>query len=496
MNSKIGKTVARNFSIMFGAQSVTWITGFLLLLFLPRYLGSEDYGRLYLALSIKMMLGLLVDFGGAFLIPKEIARSREKGKTILSSYLILRVLLWVVCIGLLILIVNLLGYSEHIRLLIFILAISMLWEGGWKAYSAYFQGIERMEYPSLGNIAEKIFVAVIAIIALLLGADSIEIAIIMTCGSFVHLVILFYYTKKFTKPQFKFDTKVFGLLRSGMPYFLFSLFSVIYYRVDAVMLSSFTNETITGWYGGAFRFFDMVMMLPLIYKTVIFPVFSKLWKDTDGILQESIGKSLKLILILGVPTSLLIFLFAENIIHFFMGLEEYSGSVVILQIFALSIPIIYVDLILGSAIMGAANRQKGWAIVGFIAIFLNIGINFALIPMAQEMYLNGGIGAAISTFITEVFMLGSAIYLLKGSYLDNFKWVYLTKPAMAGVMMVGLVWMLSTIGLYWIIVAAIGGLFYLLSLYMLQLFDKEEIRIMKKMASFERLKMMLSTKNS
>ena len=496
MKKGIGKTVARNFSIMFGAQSVTWVTGFLLLLFLPRYLGSEDYGRLYLALSIKMMMGLLVDFGGAYLIPKEVARSRNKGNRILSSYLILRVVLWVICIGLLILITNLLGYSEHVRLLIFVLAISMLWEGGYKAYSAFFQGIERMEYPSIGNIAEKIFVAIFAIIALLLGTNSVGIVIIMAVGSMVHLVLLFIYSKKFTKPEFKFDTEVFSLLRSGIPYFLFSLFSVIYYRVDAVMLSSFTSETVTGWYGGAFRFFDMVMMLPLIYKAVIFPVFSKLWKDTEGLLQDTIGKSLKLILILGVPASVLIFLFAENIIQFFMGLEEFQGSVVILQIFALSIPIIYVDLILGSAIMGAANRQKGWAVVGFMAIFLNIGANFILIPYADTAYLNGGIGAAIATFITEIFMLGCALYLLRGTYLNDFKLNYLVKPAMAGGIMVAFIWLISTTQIYWMITAALAGIIYLISLYLLQLFDDEEIRIMKNMASIERLKMMLSTKNS
>ncbi|MEX0721757.1 MAG: flippase [Balneolaceae bacterium] len=496
MKEGIGKTVVRNFSIVFGARAVTWISGFILLLFLPRYLGSQDYGRLYLALSIKMMLGLLVDFGGAYLIPKEVARSEKVGSKILSSYLILRVLLWVVSIGIIIIISHLLGYSEHIRLLILVLAVSMLWEGGSKAYSAYFQGIERMEYSSLGMIAEKVFVAIFAVAALLLGADSFGIAIIMTIGALLHLIVVFLFHRKFATLNFKFDSKVFTLLSSGMPYFLFSLFSVIYYRIDAVMLSSFTSETVTGWYGGAYRFFDMVMMLPLIYKAVIFPVFSKLWDDENGTLQKTISKSLKLIIILGVPASLLIFIYAENVIHFFMGLEEYAGSVIILQIFALSIPIIYVDLIIGSAILGAANRQRAWAFVGFIAIFLNVGVNYFLIPYAQGMYMNGGIGAAVATFITELFMLSSALYLLPNDFLRTFKMAYITKPVIAGAGMVAIVWLLNTTSLYWMLTAAIGGVAYLAGLYVLQLFDDEEMAILKDIASVQGLKMMLSTKNS
>ena len=83
--TEIGKSVAQNMYVMFGAQVVTWGSSFLLLYFLPRYLGPEDFGRLYLALSIKMILGLFIDFGGNYLIPKEVARSRIKGEAILSS---------------------------------------------------------------------------------------------------------------------------------------------------------------------------------------------------------------------------------------------------------------------------------------------------------------------------------------------------------------------------------------------------------------------------
>src|SRR6056297_1735903 len=131
----IARSVAKNMSVMLGAQMVTWVSGFVLLYFLPRYLGSEDFGRLYLALSIKMMMGLLIDFGGNFLIPKEVARSEKVGTSILNSYIILRILLWILAIGLVILFSNLLGYSEHVHLLIIILAIGKLWEGGYSAIS-------------------------------------------------------------------------------------------------------------------------------------------------------------------------------------------------------------------------------------------------------------------------------------------------------------------------------------------------------------------------
>ena len=80
MISDVSKSVSRNFSVMFGAQIITWLSGFVLLYFLPRYLGAQDFGRLYLALSIQMILGLLIDFGGNYLIPKEVARVKRVAK--------------------------------------------------------------------------------------------------------------------------------------------------------------------------------------------------------------------------------------------------------------------------------------------------------------------------------------------------------------------------------------------------------------------------------
>ena len=478
--TEIGQSVAQNMSVMFGAQVVTWGSSFLLLYFLPRYLGPEDFGRLYLALSIKMILGLFIDFGGNYLIPKEVARSSAKGESILNSYILFRIALWALSIGLLLLFSNLLGYSQHINLLILILVIAKLWEGLSSAFDAYFEGIEKMEYPSFGKIVEKVFVAVFAIGALLLGADSIGVAIVMCIGALLNLIVIYVFSKRVIRIQYKFDPEFFSLFKSGMPFFLFSLFSVIYYRIDAVMLASFTTEQVTGWYGGAFRFFDIVMVLPLLYKTAIFPVFSKLWDNKQGVLESTIGHSMRLMILLGMPAATLIYIFSEPIIHFFMGLEEYRPSIIILKIFALSIPFIYLDIILGSALMGAANRQKAWAVIGLIAIFINVAINWMLIPYTQLIYLNGGIGAAIATLFTEIFVMIAALSLLPREYLKTFKFSYLIKPFLATIVMgIPVILILNYTGIFWWIVMPFAVVLYLISLIMLKTFNEVELNLLK-----------------
>ncbi len=496
MKSAMRTVLARNITVMLAAQVVLWGSSFALLYFLPRFLGSDDFGRLFLALSIKSMLGLLIDFGGNYLIPKEVARSERTGAGILNSYIVLRIVLWVFSIGLIMLISNWMDYSEHIHILILVLAVGKLWEGGSTAIGAYFQGIERMEYPSYGSMAERLFVAVFAIAALLFGADSIGVAVIMTLGGLLNFVVLMIYARPFVQIRVEFDFKVFGLLGSGLSYFLFSLFSVIYYRIDAVMISALTTETVTGWYGGAFRFFDMVMVLPLLFKTAIFPVFSKLWDNEEGALETTIGESIRLMIILGLPTSILIYMLASPIIGFFMGLEEFGQAVVILKIFAVSIPIIYVDIILGSALLGAANKQHSWAVVGFMAILINVSANFLLIPYAQDLWGNGGIGAAVATFVTELFVMSIAFVLLPKRYLQTFKSSYLLKPVgvavVMGLVLIALIW----IGLHWMLCAILAGLVYVGGLFLAKTFSPAEVASMKRMATIGALKKMLFDNSS
>jgi len=183
--------------------------------------------------------------------------------------------------------------------------------------------------------------------------------------------------------------------------------------------------------------------------------------------------------ILGIPTCVLIFIFSESIIHFFMGLEEYGPSVIVLRIFALSIPIIYIDIILGSALMGAADKQKAWAWVGLVAIIINVSSNLLLIPYTQAAFLNGGIGAAIATLITELFVMASALYLLPKTYFKTLHFSHFAKPAMATITMAIPVMLLIVAGVYWIVNILVAVVIYSSALFMFKTFKAEEVQVMK-----------------
>lgn len=496
MPSSVQHSIARNTTVLVGAQLITWISSFVLLIFLPRYLGSEAYGRLYLAISISIILEVLIDFGGRHLIPKEISRKKSKTAGLFINYLTLRTVIWILAMLGLLIFNWLAGYPFITQLLIIILGFSKLWQGAKKTLRSCFQGHERMEYPSLGSIVERVFIAAAAVTALLAGAGAITIAIIMTVGIFLNFLVLYNYSDKIIEslPAVNWDV-IRKISQVSIPYFMWSLFSVIYYRVDTVMLSLLTGDHVVGWYGAAYRFFDVAMVFPSIFTTVIFPIFSRQWMGDENDMFKTFHKSLKFMILLALPVSILIYFYSNNIVSLFFGLSEYTPSVLVLQIFSLGVIFVYIDFILGNTIL-ASDKQKRWAVVGFVAIIVNIGLNYVAIPYAEAHWQNGGIGAAVTTLFTEIFIMISAFALLPPNYLQSIKISPVWGMFTGALLMTGCSILLTPLPVYWIVKAGIAAAIYIVSLWYMNVFDDEEQEFIREYSDLNKFRNLIAIKEN
>src|SRR5258707_7971169 len=172
-------SITKNTMVMMSSQLITWVSSFILMMFLPRYLASEDYGRLYLAISIGMIFQIVIEFGGNYFIPKEISRHPGRAASLAMNFIGIRTGLWACSVIVMIVLAYVAGYSGQVRILILIIGIAKLWEGAGGVLRNCMQGFEKMEYASLAIIAERLFLTLVGVTALLMGAHAITIAIIM-----------------------------------------------------------------------------------------------------------------------------------------------------------------------------------------------------------------------------------------------------------------------------------------------------------------------------
>ena len=467
-----------------GSQVITWGSSFLLMLFLPRYLGSEEYGRLYLAMSITAIFQVFIEFGGFFYITKYVARDREKTPYIVSDIETLRFLLWSVSLVLIAGFLAVAGYPRSVNLLVAIFGISKLWETLTSLIQRCFQGVEVMQYSAVGNIAERVFVSIACITALFLGAPIVVIGLLMAVSTLLNYLI----SRKFLPKIIQFKPKadrgrIKLILKESMPYFLWTLFGIIYYRIDAVMLSFLAPAVVVGWYGAAYRFFDIVMFLPNIFNMAVFPVFSRLWATEDKILARTSKKAIDFILLMGIPISIGLIVFARHLVALFYGIEQYGPTADLLKIFSIGILLVYIDFIILPLLI-ASDQQRRATLFGFYAMLLNPLLNWFLIPYFQTNYGNGGIGATIATLLTEFFILSCMLVSLpKNAFAEN-SFSVLIKGILAGGCMVGCIILLKNLGLFWIANGLIATLVYFGIVILIRAVEPDELRLVLQTLKF------------
>ena len=65
-----------------------------------------------------------------------------------------------------------------------------------------------------------------------------------------------------------------SLILTGIPFLIYGVLGVIYYRLDTVLLSLLTNANVVGWYGASYRLFDTLVFLPsIVISMIMYPVF-------------------------------------------------------------------------------------------------------------------------------------------------------------------------------------------------------------------------------
>ena len=200
------------------------------------------------------------------------------------------------------------------------------------------------------------------------------------------------------------------VLAGGFPFLVMTAIQIVYGSIDMVMLRPLAGDATVGWYALAYRWISLPVLLASTCMLAVFPALSVRSLEQDDQFSRLANRALMFVAFIGFPAATGIALVADDIISMtYHG--QFRETIPLMQILALSIPIVVIDMVLGM-VMFASDRQKQWMILGAVTMFINPAINIFAIPYTVDRYGNGAIGAAIATVVTELVVLGGAIYLV------------------------------------------------------------------------------------
>jgi O-antigen/teichoic acid export membrane protein len=474
MTNDVARGVARNTWILLFQYALTWGTNILAMMFLPRYLGPVSYGHFYVATTIINMFRVVVEYGGNYTVTKDTSRDLDRSGAIVADAVALRTLLGFLAFLAVIVIVLAASYENEVEVGLVIIGLSLLLHGAITVLTALFQGHEKMQFSSLATFVNRVITNLGVIPAVIILPTVWLVSTIGTIAAAVQFGVLVGFARRlvasFPRPSWK---NIVREAKTGATYFLFVMFSSVYFRIDTVMLSKMAPDSVVGWYGAAYRVFDMMNFFPYLFTIAVYPVLSRLWKEDADQHRRAAQRSLEFMIILSIPVAVGLVFAARPLVAFFFGLESYAPTIVNLQILAVGLIFLFIDMVVGTTLM-ASDRQRQQAILALCAIPFNIGLNLFLIPYAQQRWGNAGIGSAVATVATEATIMVFWLSLLPRGTMKGFRVAVILKGFAAGGAMSAVIAGMTMLGIpEWIAVPA-GLVVFLAGLFLMKLFDPDE----------------------
>ncbi len=465
------RRISKNILALASAELASKIIQFILLVYAARLLGKADFGKFSFALAFSMIAIIFADFGINTLLVREISRKKDLAGKYFVNALFSKAAFSVVVFAASFVVLNLLNYPASTKNVVYIILVFSLVSSFTDLMYSVFRAFERMEFDAVVKVLRALILGFIGLWALFKGYGVMIFSLVFLFAEIiVFSVALKIGTARFIKLKPDFD---FGfskqIVRNAYPFGLAFVFGSIYFYIDSVMISIMKNDVDVAIYSVAYNLVIALLFIPTIYTNAIYPVLAKYHSVSKEKLIFIYKKSFKYMYIIGLPISVGLFLLANRIIVLFYT-KEYHSSILALQILAWFVFIKFINFLTG-IILSSIDRQKHRMYgQGYTALF-NIALNLVLIPKFSF------IGAAIATFLTEIFLFVLYYrYVSKHLYSYNFTPI-LAKPLIAVAVMAVYVYY-ARLDLMFLVPSA--AIIYGLMLLVLKVLDNDDKNMIMK----------------
>ena len=113
-NTASVRRVARNTSFLTISQIISYGESAVYTILVARYLGAEGLGVLNFGIALIAIFSILANFGLTTLITREVARDKSQATKLIANVIPMQLLLCLATIGLLVVLVNSLGYHNKL----------------------------------------------------------------------------------------------------------------------------------------------------------------------------------------------------------------------------------------------------------------------------------------------------------------------------------------------------------------------------------------------
>lgn len=458
------ENLAKNTTLFTTALAVQKALSFIYFVLVARFIGVENTGKYTFALSFTTIFAMFLDFGLSQVLIRESARNKDNAQRYLAGTLALKILGSIIIYGAVILSVNLMGYPEITRQMVYVSGIVMILDSFTLSFYSVLRGQQKLKYESFGVMTNQLIVLIVGFIGLKLNLGLIFLIVVYLIGSLFN----FFYSSILLKlranilPKLAFDKKIFKeILIFALPFGIAAFFIRMYSTMDTVLLSKLAGDEAVGIYSVAYKITFALQFVAVAFSASFYPAFCKYFIESKTELAKAFTRSMYYLMILSLPISAGVMTLADKVIGPIFG-YEYAPAVLPLQVLISAMVFIFICFPIG-ALLNACNKQTRNTVHLAIVALVNLVLNFILIPLYSYT------GAAIASLISYVIMFGLGIVVVQHiiSYDKKYLIASFLKIIASCLIMAGFI-LLTKDFVHFIILIPAGAIIYLFCLIVLR----------------------------
>jgi O-antigen/teichoic acid export membrane protein len=374
---------------------------------LIRHLGIADFGRYVTVLALIAIVGGLADAGlTAVGVREYTVRPVEARARLMQSLLGLRLVLTTLAVGAAVAFSALAGYGSALVLGTLLAGIGLIAQVTQNTLSIPLQTDLRLGWVTGAELLKQVLSVVLIVAGVIAGAGVVEFLAVPIPAGLAAIALVAMLVRASVPLRAAFQPEDWaGLLRDSVVFAAATAISVAYLRVTVVLMSLIATEIQTGYFATSFRVLEVLMGVPAILISTLFPVLARAGRDDLRRLGAAVQRILDVAFILGVGAGLAICLAAAPLV-LVLGGEAADPAGPVLRIQAPGIVATFIATTCQFALL-SMRQHKTILLANVVAITTSVALTFVLVPVWDAR------GAAVATTAAEWLLALTAFVALR-----------------------------------------------------------------------------------
>jgi O-antigen/teichoic acid export membrane protein len=376
------KKILTNIGWLFFDKILRLGIGLVVVMWLARYLGPEQFGQLNFVVALVAVFGVFATLGLKGIVVRDLLDQPDEQKVILGSAFVLKIVAALAVYLLLIMTIFILKPDDVLsKSMIAVLGLSIVFKST-EVVNFWFESQVKSKYVVWVENGVFLAIALVKMIMLWQQAPLIAFVWVMLLESIVvGIVLLFVYAKVVMNPKHWHitRTRVKSLLQDSWPLIISSAAWIVYTRIDQIMIGQMLNDQALGYYSVAIKLSEMANIVPIIIAFSIIPALTALRKTDVVLYRHRFQMTYDTVVGLMLLAAITITFLSDFIITLLFG-SAYVEAAPVLTIHIWSAIFIAMATVSGKYLINE-GLQKITMQRHLTGVLINIPLNFVLIPI-------------------------------------------------------------------------------------------------------------------